>query len=158
MPNWVDNMLRIIKGDPKEMFEFIRSEESLFDFNNVVPMTPDVCARVSAQEDAAAIVTFTDGTSTKVFPCPPGSLRQDWNRENWGTKWNARDIAYSTKDPEHVIQFATAWDAPVPVFEALAKRFPAHEILIQSDEENRAFSTTFLLSNGQVDIVEVETA
>jgi hypothetical protein len=47
-----------------------------------------------------------------------------------GTKWNARDSQYSTKDPEHAIWFDTAWSPAVPVFEALAKRFPAHEILI----------------------------
>jgi hypothetical protein len=30
MPNWVSNALKVIKGDPKEVFELIRTEQSVF--------------------------------------------------------------------------------------------------------------------------------
>ena len=35
----------------------------------------------------------------------------DWS---WGTKWNARDSQYSTKDQEHAIRFDTAWSPASP--------------------------------------------
>jgi hypothetical protein len=154
MPNFVDNTLRVVMGDPKEVFEFIRSEESIVDLNNVIPMPARVCALVAAQEDAAPIHTFSDGTTVKLLRVPPGSFREDWNRENWGTKWNAIDAAYSAEDPEHVVAFSTAWNAPTPVFEAMAKRFAAHEIVIHSVEENHAFNVIFTLKKGQVAEVE----
>ena len=58
-----------------------------------------------------------------------------WSVENWGTKWNAYDARFSTKDPEHTVEVDTAWAAPpVALFKSLAKQFPTHEIVIHSDE------------------------
>ena len=58
-----------------------------------------------------------------------------WSVENWGTKWNAYDARFSTKDPEHTVEVDTAWAAPpVALFKSLAMQFPTHEIVIHSDE------------------------
>ena len=134
MPNWVSNTLRVIKGDPKEIFEFVRTEKSAFDFNTLVPM-PEQIKHSNEEADMC-------GFSVPAW--------YDWSCENWGTKWNACDSQYSTKDPEHVIWFDTAWSPAVPVFEALAKRFPAHEILIHSDEYMNHLHVTFTLKDGEV--------
>ncbi len=45
----------------------------------------------------------------------------DWSIKNWGTKWNSYD---SWKGDDKGFQFSTAWSAPHPVIEALAKRYP----------------------------------
>ncbi len=42
MPNWVSNTLRVIKGDPKEVFKFVCTDKSVFDFNTLVPMPEQV--------------------------------------------------------------------------------------------------------------------
>jgi hypothetical protein len=134
MPNWVSNTLRIIKGDPQEVFAFVRTEHSVFDFNTLVRM-PE---HVKSSTEEVALVSF----AVPVWYA--------WAVENWGTKWNARDAKYSTKHPECVIWFDTAWSAPVAVFESLAKHFPEHEIVIDSDEYDNHFHVTFTLTNGQV--------
>lgn len=48
-----------------------------------------------------------------------------WSLKNWGTKWNAcgydEGIDYSNDD---YLEFETAWSAPHPVIEKLAKDYP----------------------------------
>lgn len=49
----------------------------------------------------------------------------DWNRANWGTKWNA----YEYEDVQRsqgvfVCRFQTAWTVPEPILQALAARYP----------------------------------
>lgn len=149
MPNWVANKLRVVAGDPKEVFEFICSRQSILDFNNIVPMPPDVCARVAVQEEYAPWLTLRDGSKVQGIPVPPGSYRDQWNQENWGTKWNAEGAMYSLKAPDRVILFNTAWDPPDPVFEALSKRFPGHEILISSREASLGINLVFNLKDGR---------
>jgi len=134
MPNWVKNVLKVIKGDAKEIFEFVRSEKSVFDFNTLVPM-PEQIKNSNEEVDMCG------------FKVPAW---YDWSCENWGTKWNACYAEYSTKDQEHVIWFDTAWDPPVPVLEALAKRFPGHEVVVYSDEYMNHLHVTFSLKDGQL--------
>jgi hypothetical protein len=127
MPNWVSNSLQAIKGDPKEVFDLIRTEQSVFAFNNLVPM-PEHIKNCDEEVDLAGF---------KV------TAWYKWSLQNWGTKWNAREAKYSTKDPEHVVWFDTAWAPPVPVFESPAKQFPSaaypsSEVLV----EPRLFEAT----------------
>jgi hypothetical protein len=126
--------LKIITGDPTEVFQFIRSEQSVLDFNQILPMPEHL--KTSDEEVAL------DGSNMPAWYA--------WAVENWGTKWNARDAQYSTKDPQHVIWFDTAWSPPVAVFEALAKQFPAHEIVVYSDEYGNHMHATFILKDGGV--------
>lgn len=48
----------------------------------------------------------------------------DWSRANWGTKWNA----YEIRRDENYVEFQTAWNAPLPVYEALSKKYPEEKI------------------------------
>lgn len=134
MPNWVCNSLRIINGNPQEIFEFIRSDKSVFDFNTLVQMPENI------------------KNSDKEVPSDNFSIPAwyEWSLQNWGTKWNACDAKYSTTDPQHELWFDTAWSPPVAVFEALAKQFPTHEIVIQSDEFLNHLHVVFTLKGGQV--------
>ena len=74
MPNWVVNTLKVVKGDPREIFEFVRSEGSVMDFNKLIPMPESI--RKSDQE-------VIRPSGFKV----PGWYA--WSVDNWGTKWNA---------------------------------------------------------------------
>ena len=47
----------------------------------------------------------------------------DWCCANWGTKWNAYDIAAFDEDSD-TITFETAWSAPHPILEKLSQMFP----------------------------------
>ena len=53
----------------------------------------------------------------------------EWSIHNWGTKWNACGYESGTdfSGDGRSLSFETAWDAPVPVMEELARRFPEVE-------------------------------
>ena len=139
MPNWVENTLQVKKGDPEEVLGFLCSDRLLVDFNNVVPMPEDICALVDAQTPKHIM---PDGT--KWHDWPIGSA---WNKDHWGVKWNAHE---AMQLQENAVYFQTAWNAPGLVFQALAQRFPSHEIVVYSDEEVGLFHTTFTLKGGEV--------
>jgi len=62
-----------------------------------------------------------------------GSLNwHDWNRQNWGTKWNAYDVEVVSSN---IVEFQTAWSAPHPVIEALAKKIDCGLLHEWADED-----------------------
>lgn len=71
-----------------------------------------------------------------------------WNRENWGTKWNA----YSQELREDgSIKFETAWSAPHPVIERLSQQWPGVSFILKwADEDfgHNVGEVTYL--NGEV--------
>lgn len=71
----------------------------------------------------------------------------DFARAKWGTKWNACD---SSADIEAgTAEFDTAWSCPVPIFEALSRRFPEDVITVTyADEDIGSNCGTFSMRNG----------
>jgi hypothetical protein len=68
---------------------------------------------------------------------PAGGLIQnwwDWNRENWGTKWDAYDVSVDTSSGS--ISFTSAWSPPIPVVEAITTKYPALHFEFSYEEEN----------------------
>ncbi|NTF23624.1 hypothetical protein G6L37_35205 [Agrobacterium rubi] len=63
----------------------------------------------------------------------------DWSIAKWGTKWNAYSLRIESEDPFE-IRFDTAWAPPIPVFEALAERFPNLHIHCSSFDEGWGFA------------------
>lgn len=60
----------------------------------------------------------------------------EWNIANWGTKWNAMDVSENIEGTTVEFVFDTAWSAPFPVVQALAKKFPDAVFTLQyADEE-----------------------
>lgn len=60
-----------------------------------------------------------------------------WNKENWGTKWDAGDVKIGGEHTildrlaragsevvEEVVQFDTAWSPPFPVFNKITELYP----------------------------------
>lgn len=209
MPNWVENVLSITKGDPAVVWDAIRNhdrlqnpgypdyDDSAFDFNRLLPMPEELhnCGPIGTMSGIADDLLADNGIgdyakyqwvkdagiTTVEQLCAHwkydynevvalGKLRQenrekygdpdwyDWHTTNWGTKWNACYVHFSYK-PEHkdtVLVFDTAWAPPVPIFEALAEKFPEHEIVIHSDEYGNHLHATFHIKNGEVTAVKNE--
>ena len=133
MANYVQNSLRVVGGDPKEVFDAIRGERMIFDFRKLVPVPDEIANSNEEVERHGAMVP----------------LSKAWIAENWGTTRNACFAKYSE---DNGIDFDTAWNAPEPIFEALAKRFPNHEIVVTSDYTCcGAFGfETYVLKDGSV--------
>lgn len=69
-----------------------------------------------------------------------------WSCEYWGTKWNAYDQGRET---ETQVYFKTAWNPPFKVIEALSKRFPYEDILLETaDEDAGSQCYTVIFNNG----------
>jgi hypothetical protein len=47
----------------------------------------------------------------------------EWSIHHWGSKWNAYHVRIATTEPLE-FYFDTAWNFPLPVFAAIAARFP----------------------------------
>jgi hypothetical protein len=73
----------------------------------------------------------------------------DWNRKNWGTKWNSYDgdIDHDT----NTIEFCTAWTLPDPIFAEMAKLYPDLHFHIETLEEGGFFAGYIDIKNGEVD-------
>ena len=131
MPNWCRNTLIVTKGEPTVVLESIRIEVSLFDFNTLIAMPREIA-------DAPA------------DPCMSVPEWYRWSIQNWGTKWNSVCAEKSSTSAHNTVHFNTAWAPPVPVFEALAKRFPDHEFTIYSDEWANHLHCAFLIKDGEL--------
>lgn len=59
MPNWVQQTLTITEGNADEVFEFIRSEHSLFDFNKLMPV-PEPLKLESGTKSRIAVMCARD--------------------------------------------------------------------------------------------------
>lgn len=75
----------------------------------------------------------------------------DWARDNWGTKWNACDTYYDANLPT-VVEFNTAWSAPVPIFEKMCAMFPESEILFNCDFEE-GYYVEYANDDGKLEII-----
>jgi len=133
MANYVRNTLRVVEGDPKEVFDTIRTEQSVIDFHQLIPMPEH-------------IVNSTQEVEWHDMKLPAWEA---WAAEHWGTFTNACDAQYFQSN---AIDFDTPWSEPAPIFEALAKRFPNHEMVVISDYLDWGTDEyeTYVLKNGSV--------
>jgi len=135
MPNHVLNEM-IFSGlsseQRDEIVAGICNAEGLVDFSILVPPPPN-CWQGNLSSD--------DG---KQFPINWYS----WNRENWGTKWNA----YGQQQVEHdadkmIVSFQTAWSPPFSWFAAVLNKFKIPFDFNYLDEgADRARSGKFLMA------------
>lgn len=210
MPNYVSNRVEVIgkKLDLERLIDFVGSEESVFDFNKIIPM-PDDLHVSSGSGEIQAMMYFmlrngldlsemekalpNSGFSVRSLEKGKGPLTVErfeaeyttrgdkkaelsklyddgkryyfnyknygftswyyWAKEKWGTKWNACDpeiselptlLSTETKESYMYFHFNTAWDPPVPVFEALFGKFPELEFEITSTDEDPSIPVTVI--------------
>jgi hypothetical protein len=61
----------------------------------------------------------------------------NWNRANWGTKWDAYnvEVVEGSRATRIEYRFTTAWSAPDPVLAAMAEQFPLLRFELKFREE-----------------------
>lgn len=124
MPNHITNVVALFGKDEdiNNLIDLVKSEESEFDFEKIIP-PPDNLVKHST--------TYEEEKALQAAGIPHW---YSWNTQNWGTKWNAYDI---TIDKERaLIRFDTAWSTPRQVFEALSKKFPDLKIQVEYADED----------------------
>lgn len=128
MPNHVV----VIIQAAKEVLDSLKGPEDEVDFNTVIPQPWNI------------------NTEPEGFAgAPPGKISwYEWNTSNWGTKWNAYDIKRISDDK---IKFETAWCAPLPVLDALSRKFPNEVMKVQYADEDFGYNlNAFIMKNGEV--------
>lgn len=133
MPLYVRN--RVIFNGAKEevnkIFAFIKGENGAIDFNSIIP------SPIGIDKTRA---TFGGDEDTWMWLMRYGYPSwYEWRCDNWGTKWNAGDINTDGED-NNFIEFDTAWNAPFPIIDRLAKNFPNVEIIHKWADEDTAYN------------------
>lgn len=114
-PKWAERIAKL-EAEP---------EYEVFDFNKIVP-TPAYIAQGDLRHGSREQAT--------------GRNWYDWGISNWGTKWNAYELAISEDTPERLVfNFDTAWSSPDPIFNALGKAFPELAITAEYFDEGHCF-------------------
>lgn len=151
MPNWTSNSI-YAEGSPQQISEFleaIRGEDSVIDFNRIIPM-PEILKNTASGSHTfhgeehhswyvARPENLRDRGDRPFTPEEQAALRDigytnwyDWRGRHWGVKWNASDpkiVSGGKPDSYYVrIEFDTPWDAPIPVLRKLREMFPALDI------------------------------
>lgn len=128
MPNWCDNKLTISgkKAEEVERFlNFIKSDDSDFDFNNVIPY-PEKWKNLD--EVARRWDESHERGEPRLKKRPKDGFNlggYDWCALNWGTKWNANSPYVSKmSDRKYIIQFYTPWGPPYLIVDSLMQKFP----------------------------------
>lgn len=145
MPNWCSNELTIV-GKPKMLNKLLKQ----------------ITTTTSEAGDEATSFDFN-----KVLPIPQGADWYNWCIENWGTKWNASDVAFfcdgdwldhyddsTWESGEVMINFQTAWSPPVPVLTQLSKDNPSVKIIHKFYETGAGFYGTYEYKKGMITVEE----
>lgn len=175
MPNYVTNRIKV--ENIEEIADFMATDETLFDFNKIVPMPESLQIESSSDGDLAkALVTGKlpyhiesrekleeiiesrkDRTLEEFVALGHklimneklhgASTWYDWCVDNWGTKWNACDPDVGAEQ----ITFETAWSGVPDLMLKLSEKFPDHEIDYAWADENTGYNVgKFTFKNGQV--------
>lgn len=107
MPNHVYNKI-IFNSENAELIISECCTSGKFDFATLIPRPISVYVADFSGEDS------DDFCNHCWF---------SWNKENWGTKWNAYNCAHSIDNGIAVITFETAWNVPYPVIIAFANKY-----------------------------------
>ena len=133
MPNWCDNRVEIYGDNPdqiKEVKKTLASEQTCFDFNNIVPMPKELEGTTSPNPEP-------DSFEAKRLRKQHGHDNwYDWCCDNWDTKWNSAGADLTSDSNNSIIEyeFQTAWGPPIKVIEALREQYPDLNITAFYDE------------------------
>lgn len=153
MPNYVKNRLIIPTDRAAEVLAFVKSEDSLIDFNKIVPIPESLNCEDSSTGDMGMQYLLLGDSSFRTSERNQIKERleqlgyfdeaialgktylkniaetghktwYDWSIDNWGTKWNAMRASVKTQEAETCIEFETAWGGATQLMEKLSARFP----------------------------------
>ncbi|GHV57831.1 hypothetical protein AGMMS49579_24280 [Spirochaetia bacterium] len=144
MPNWCENCL-FVEGERKlldafrtECFSEGENERVFLDFEKIIPPPENYFrGNIGVQE---------------VKYCKEKGLIDwfSWNIGNWGTKWNVYDCDIKHDDRSITVWFETAWSAPIPIMEALTKKYADLSFRLEYSEGGMGFRGVFEGKQGEV--------
>lgn len=177
MPNHIENRLEII-GTPEEIInvkEFLKgksstdaSNDSEIDFNNIIPMPPelniessttgeygyayltgccinpygsasDCIERFKSLDEERKAEALKLGEQYKYNRLNFGHTTwYEWCSAVWGTKWNAY---HTSMESDNVIRFQTAWSNVSRLIVTLSTHFPSVKFIYEYADEDTGCNT-----------------
>jgi len=119
MPNWCTNRVEI-SGEAERVQQFkkdVASEESIFDFNKIIPMPPELDVSSPPIDPEVAAKNIENHGFPDWY---------HWRIVHWGTKWNIEiGPDHLNDEMDHLTyRFDTAWAPPQGIYDALVKKYP----------------------------------
>lgn len=178
MPNYVKNSITADPQTVKKITEMMRSDESSFDFNNLVKMPEDLNIKSSpmGEEGAKCLLEKSNsflGVRFNSFPNEIGKSEEalelgrkyliniakygyatwyEWRIANWGTKWLAESIDVGNDS----IYFGTAWHGVGELMQKLSEKLGNVPFEYMYASENTGYECgRLLLQNGHVIIDDI---
>lgn len=182
MPNHITNILTV-KGSEKqvkEVFEAMKGQDTLFDFNKIVKMPEELNVESSTDgrmgmeyllyksndgferyvDTYERVEKIQDERKNQIIELGKKYLSNlakygytnwyDWRRANWGTKWNAY---YIEMIDDYTIKFDTAWSGAPDLICVLSTMFPEVEFeYIYADEDVSYNTGVGYFKNGEVEM------
>ena len=148
MPNWCENSITITGDEVGQLVEAVKSDESPFSFNSIIPMPEDI-RRTTSPNKILTTEEEVDAHNKKQTEDYTYAQTQeqvdvlkekygvtnwyDWSIKNWGTKWDITDddattIDYTEGDDMVWYTFDTAWCPPEAIYQHLVEQFPKLDI------------------------------
>jgi hypothetical protein len=167
MPNWCYNSL-CVSGNKEILADFVSktlvpcnmsSEEEYdeshrFTFNILHPLpkalqgTTSPLRKLEGEDDTQ----YKDRMAENVRLYGAEDW-YDWNRYNWGTKWDAKDTIVEQLDETNFnVRFNTAWSPPIDWFEKIIPMYPQLEIDLIFDEESQDYCGRMTGREGEIDL------
>lgn len=155
-----------VKGTP-----YSNGEDREFDFNTIAPIPTELVGTTSPtriisqeeydkQEERIAKGDLTEGEkSWGVSRGITQEMHDDfikrfgfadwygWQKNNWGTKWNASDVNWIDDD---LVSFNTAWSTPFDLLVKLSEKYPQATFEVEYADEDFGYNVgRYVLQNGE---------
>lgn len=139
MPNHVKNVLKfknlsfedkqfILNNFTKEIKDEVYPLNLIFDFNKI---TPEPKTETECPDD----YKVNKDSCISVYEDRPWFDWYKWHMRYWNTKWNCYDGYISVNTSAITFVFNTAWSAPYPIYEQLAKKYKFNFEVYYADED-----------------------
>ena len=177
MPNWCQNTL-FVSGDKKSLDIFReRAKGRVQSYNSFRgdewPAFEQVRlhALISTPPDGGEVSEisfhrlYPVPAATRAAPYDPGTLKRvfdalgfvksqhpvagyNWESNNWGVKWGARDVVVSHGDGTLSYDFNTPWGPPVGLLHKVAKDYPTLSFYLSYNEPGMGAEGEYSFSLG----------
>lgn len=139
MPNHVTNVISAVPAVLEALLSVGEDGEKFIDFNTMIPIPDDDDPRITS--------TKTDYGNGMVGWSFDGISPMDFQRDLWGTKWNA----YSQEIDTEFLKFETAWSHPLNVIVVLSLAFPEETIVVRYADEDLGHNLGYYsILNGEI--------
>ena len=130
MPNWCSNRVTIYSETPKEIEtiqEIFSDEKNIF---GKIIQNPDWKRLPNEKGEFPKLEQMKNPKGEVIWETYnfPDGKNDDrwfhWNNQNWGTKWDARNVDIEYVDESQIeVTFDTAWSPPEPICAKLREMF-----------------------------------